>query len=143
MNGVSRKSLSRRICTGKNVPYLGICYGLHAAVVDIARNKANLSEADTTENNSETPHPVIGLVTEWVDQDGLKNERDKNSDLGGTMRMGSQSCHLEKDSKAFQIYKKQEIWERHRHRYEVNNQYIEILEEAGLKVLAGAPISLW
>ena len=132
--GFEGKVLAAGFARERNIPYLGICYGLHAAVVDIARNKANLSEADTTENNSETPHPVIGLVTEWVDQDGLKNERDKNSDLGGTMRMGAQSCHLEKDSKAFQIYKKQEIWERHRHRYEVNNQYIEILEEAGLKV---------
>ena len=132
--GFEGKVLAAGFAREKNIPYLGICYGLHAAVVDIARNKANLSEADTTENNSETPHPVIGLVTEWVGQDGLKNERDKNSDLGGTMRMGAQSCHLEKDSKAFQIYKKQEIWERHRHRYEVNNQYIEILEEAGLKV---------
>ena len=132
--GFEGKVLAAGFAREKNIPYLGICYGLHAAVVDIARNKANLSKADTTENNADTPHPVIGLVTEWVDQDGLKNERDKNSDLGGTMRMGAQSCHLEKGSKAFQIYKKQEIWERHRHRYEVNNQYIEILEDAGLKV---------
>ena len=132
--GFEGKVLAAGFAREKNIPYLGICYGLHAAVVDIARNKANLSEADTTENNADTPHPVIGLVTEWVGQDGLKNERDKNSDLGGTMRMGAQSCHLEKNSKAFQIYKKQEILERHRHRYEVNNQYIEILEEAGLKV---------
>ena len=132
--GFEGKVLAAGFAREKNIPYLGICYGLHAAVVDIARNKANLTKADTTENNSDTPHPVIGLVTEWVGQDGLKNERDKNSDLGGTMRMGSQSCHLEKDSKAFQIYKKQEIWERHRHRYEVNNHYIEILEDAGLKI---------
>ena len=129
-----REGHSGRICSGKKYPYLGICYGLHAAVVDIARNKANLSRADTTENNSDTPHPVIGLVTEWTGQDGMKNERNKDSDMGGTMRMGAQSCHLEKDSKAFQIYKQQEIWERHRHRYEVNNNYIEILEDAGLKV---------
>ncbi|MEC8299225.1 MAG: CTP synthase [Pseudomonadota bacterium] len=132
--GFEGKVLAAGFAREKNIPYLGICYGLHAAVVDIARNKANLSKADTTENNADTPHPVIGLVTEWVDQDGLKNERDKNSDLGGTMRMGAQSCHLEKGSKAFQIYKKQEILERHRHRYEVNNHYIEILENAGLKV---------
>ena len=132
--GFEGKVLAAGFAREKNIPYLGICYGLHAAVVDIARNKANLSKADTTENNADTPHPVIGLVTEWVDQDGLKNERDKNSDLGGTMRMGAQSCHLEKGSKAFQIYKKQEILERHRHRYEVNNHYIEILEDAGLKV---------
>ena len=132
--GFEGKVLAAGFAREKNIPYLGICYGLHAAVVDIARNKANLTKADTTENNSDTPHPVIGLVTEWVGQDGLKNERDKNSDLGGTMRMGAQSCHLEEDSKAFQIYKKQEIWERHRHRYEVNNHYIEILEDAGLKI---------
>ena len=132
--GFEGKVLAAGFAREKNIPYLGICYGLHAAVVDIARNKANLSKADTTENNADTPHPVIGLVTEWVDQDGLKNERDKNSDLGGTMRMGAQSCHLEKGSKAFQIYKKREILERHRHRYEVNNHYIEILEDAGLKV---------
>ena len=132
--GFEGKVLAAGFAREKNIPYLGICYGLHAAVVDIARNKANLSRADTTENNLDTPHPVIGLVTEWTGQDGMKNERNKDSDMGGTMRMGAQSCHLEKDSKAFQIYKQQEIWERHRHRYEVNNNYIEILEDAGLKV---------
>ena len=132
--GFEGKVLAAGFAREKNIPYLGICYGLHAAVVDIARNKAHLSGADTTENNIDTPHPVIGLVTEWTGQDGMKNERNKDSDMGGTMRMGAQSCHLEKDSKAFQIYKQQEIWERHRHRYEVNNNYIEILEDAGLKV---------
>ncbi len=132
--GFEGKVLAAGFAREKKIPYLGICYGLHAAVVDIARNKANLSKADTTENNSDTPHPVIGLVTEWIGKDGLKNERNKDSDMGGTMRMGAQSCHLEKDSKAYQIYRKQEIWERHRHRYEVNNHYIEILEDAGLKV---------
>ena len=139
--GFEGKVIAAGFAREKNIPYLGICYGLHAAVVDIARNKANLSRADTTENNLDTPHPVIGLVTEWTGQDGMKNERNKDSDMGGTMRMGAQSCHLEKDSKAFQIYKQQEIWERHRHRYEVNNNYIEILEDAGLKVAGRSAVT--
>lgn len=116
------------------IPYLGICYGLHAAVVDIARNKAGLEGADTTENNPNTPYPVIGLITEWVNEDGQTEFRDADSDLGGTMRMGEQICRLSCDSLTYRIYGDKEIKERHRHRYEVNNKYVPELEEAGLRV---------
>ncbi len=116
------------------IPYLGICYGLHAAVVDIARNKAGLEGADTTENNPNTKYPVIGLITEWVNEDGETEFRDADSDLGGTMRMGEQVCRLSCDSLTYRIYGDKEIKERHRHRYEVNNKYVPALEEAGLRV---------
>lgn len=116
------------------IPYLGICYGLHAAVVDIARNKAGLEGADTTENNPNTNYPVIGLITEWVNEDGETEVRSQDSDLGGTMRMGEQVCRLSCDSLTYRIYGDQEIKERHRHRYEVNNKYVPALEEAGLRV---------
>jgi CTP synthase len=116
------------------IPYLGICYGLHAAVVDIARNKAGLEGADTTENNPNTQYPVIGLITEWVNEDGETEFRDADSDLGGTMRMGEQVCRLSCDSLTYRIYGEKEIKERHRHRYEVNNKYVPALEEAGMRV---------
>ena len=116
------------------IPYLGICYGLHAAVVDIARNLAGLEGANTTENNPNTNYPVIGLITEWVNGDGETEFRDEDSDLGGTMRMGEQVCRLSCDSLTHRIYGDREIRERHRHRYEVNNRYVPALEEAGLRV---------
>ncbi len=116
------------------IPYLGICYGLHAAVVDIARNLANLDEADTTENNPDTAHPVIALITEWVNEEGETELRDEASDLGGTMRMGEQVCRLACDSLTHRIYGSNEIKERHRHRYEVNNNFVPALEAAGMRV---------
>jgi CTP synthase len=117
-----------------NIPYLGICYGLHAAIIEYARNVAGLEGADTTENNPNTPHPIIGLITEWIDDEGNKETRDIDSDLGGTMRMGEQVCHLSDESLTKQIYGSSEIRERHRHRYEVNNRYVQQLEEAGLRI---------
>lgn len=116
------------------IPYLGICYGLHAAVIDIARNCAGLAGADTTENRQDTPYPVIGLITEWVNEDGVTEQRDAESDLGGTMRMGEQVCQLSCDSLTYRIYGTKEIKERHRHRYEVNNRYVPDLEKAGMRV---------
>ncbi len=116
------------------IPYLGICYGLHAAIIDFARNVADLEAADTTENNPQTPHPVIGLVTEWMDDAGQLEQRDESSDLGGTMRMGAQECRLSCDSLTHKIYGRQCIRERHRHRYEVNGTYVARLEAAGLRV---------
>ena len=116
------------------IPYLGICYGLHAAVVDIARNLAGLENADTTENNPNTRYPVIGLITEWVNEDGETEQRSEASDLGGTMRMGEQVCKVSCDSLTYQIYGSSEIKERHRHRYEVNNNYVAQLEAAGMRV---------
>ena len=117
-----------------NIPYLGICYGLHAAIIEYARNVAGLDGADTTENNPNTPHPIIGLITEWIDDEGNKETRDIDSDLGGTMRMGEQVCHLSNESLTREIYGTDEIRERHRHRYEVNNRYVQQLEEAGLRI---------
>ena len=105
---------------------------MHAAVVDIARNCAGLDGADTTENNPNTRYPVIGLITEWIDEDGNIEYRDEDSDLGGTMRMGEQVCKLSCDSMTARIYGAQEIKERHRHRYEVNINYKDQLEEAEL-----------
>ena len=118
----------------QQIPFLGICYGLHAAIIEYARNVCGLEGADTTENNPNTPHPIIGLITEWVDEDGNKEFRDIDSDLGGTMRMGEQICHLSDDSLTRSIYGTDDIKERHRHRYEVNNRYVEQLEAAGLRI---------
>jgi CTP synthase len=118
----------------QKIPFLGICYGLHAAIIEYARNVCGLEGADTTENNPNTPHPIIGLITEWVDEDGNTEYRDLDSDLGGTMRVGEQICHLSSDSLTREIYGSDDIKERHRHRYEVNNRYVPQLEEAGLRI---------
>jgi len=114
------------------IPYLGICYGMHAAVIDYARNVCGLTDANTTENNEQTPHPVIGLITEWMDRAGQKEIRDSQSDLGGTMRLGAQNSKLVTDSLAHQVYGLDLISERHRHRYEFNNNYAEPLSDNGL-----------
>lgn len=116
----------------RKIPYLGICYGMHAAVIDFARNVCGLDNANTTENNPETPHPVIGLITEWMDAQGQKEYRDAHSDLGGTMRLGAQDTKLSAGSLAANVYGQDVISERHRHRYEFNNHYREQLAEAGL-----------
>jgi CTP synthase len=132
--GFEGKVVAARYARENKIPYLGICYGLHAAVVDIARNLADMENADTTENNPNTRYPVIALITEWVNEEGETETRDEDSDLGGTMRMGEQVCNLSEDSLTYQIYGESEIKERHRHRYEVNNNFVPALEEAGLKV---------
>jgi len=116
------------------IPYLGICYGLHAAIIDFARNVADMPEANTTEIDPNTPYPVIGLITEWLDETGQVERRDENADMGGTMRMGEQACQLDRDSLTCEIYGDSVIKERHRHRYEVNDRFIPALEQAGLKV---------
>ena len=119
----------------KNVPYLGICYGLHAAVIEFARNEAGLTGAHSTEVDPDTEHPVIGLVTEWRDADGSVNERDPvNGDLGGTMRLGAQECLLNRESLAFKMYGEPVVFERHRHRYEVNGKYRTRMENCGMVV---------
>ena len=132
--GFEGKVAAARYAREHQVPYLGICYGLHAAVVDIARNLAGLDNANTTENNPNTCHPVIGLITEWVTETGGVEQRNQQSDLGGTMRMGEQACRLSDDSLTYRIYGDKVIKERHRHRYEVNNNYVAALEQAGLRV---------
>jgi CTP synthase len=120
------------------VPYLGICLGMQLAVIEFARNKANLAEANSTEFNPESPHQVIGLITEWQAADGKVETRSSDSDLGGTMRLGAQACPIVADTLAASIYGVQ-VNERHRHRYEVNNHYVEQLKAAGLVISARTP----
>lgn len=118
----------------QNIPYLGICYGLHAAIIDFARDVAGLTGANSSEVDQDTPHPIIGLITEWVTEAGATVTRDADSDLGGTMRMGEQECVLNQGSIAREVYGQERIKERHRHRYEVNPTYLETLEAAGLRI---------
>ena len=114
------------------VPYLGICYGMHAAVIDYARNVCGLTDANTTENDEDTTNPVIGLITEWMDRAGQKEIRSSQSDLGGTMRLGAQNTLIKEGTLAHKVYENTVVSERHRHRYEFNNNYADVLSEAGL-----------
>ena len=131
--GVEGKIATVRYARENKIPYLGICLGMQTAVIEFARNVANLEGAHSTEFLPNSPHPVIGLITEWMGDCGNVQTRDENSDLGGTMRLGSQQCRLLQDTLAFSIYQKDVITERHRHRYEFNNQYIEKFESYGLR----------
>jgi CTP synthase len=134
--GFEGKITSAQYARENGIPYLGICYGLHAAIIDIARNVAGLENANSTEVNPNTEHPVIALITEWTNEAGELVLRDADSDLGGTMRVGEQECHLACDSLTSRIYGESEIKERHRHRYEVNDGYVKKLEQAGM-IVAG------
>ena len=116
------------------LPYLGICYGLHAALVEFARNAAGIEDANSTEVDAATENPVIGLVTEWTDREGQVETRTSDDDYGGTMRLGAQTCVLEASSLAARLYGSESVDERHRHRYEVNNEYIPRFEQLGLSV---------
>ncbi|RXE97500.1 CTP synthase [Pseudoalteromonas sp. PS5] len=131
--GVEGKILAAKYARENNVPYLGICLGMQVALIEYARNVAGLTGANSTEFDLESPHPVVGLITEWLDADGKIEVRTENSDLGGTMRLGAQLCHLKEGSKVREVYGNAEIVERHRHRYEVNNNYVSELEKAGLQ----------
>jgi CTP synthase len=131
--GVEGKVSTVRYARENNIPYLGICLGMQSAVIEFARNVAGLEGAHSTEFLPTSPHPVIGLITEWQDHEGQTETRDENSDLGGTMRLGAQKCRIQPDSKVFEMYQKDVITERHRHRYEFNNNYIDALEAAGLR----------
>ena len=113
---------------------MGICYGLHAAIIDVARNCIGLEGAHSTEIEDAPAHPVIGLITEWMDATGHVEQRDDGSDLGGTMRLGEQACVLNQGSLAERVYGTGVIHERHRHRYEVNNTYVADLEAHGMRV---------
>ncbi|PIE47555.1 MAG: CTP synthetase [Gammaproteobacteria bacterium] len=115
------------------IPFLGICLGMQLAVIEYARNVLQL-EANSTEFDRKTSHPIIGLITEWLDEDGQLQVRDDNSDFGGTMRLGAQEAELVEGSKLKAIYDSRLIKERHRHRFEMNNNYIEALEKAGMKI---------
>ena len=130
--GVEGKILTAQYARENKVPYLGICLGMQVALIDFARNVAGLTDAHSTEFNAETPYPVVGLISEWLDEEGQIEYRHEQSDLGGTMRLGSQLCHLVKGTKAYDVYGSETINERHRHRFEVNNNYREQLSKAGL-----------
>ena len=132
--GFEGKILAATFARENNVPYLGICYGLHAAVCDYSRNMLHLPGANSTEINPNASDPVIGLVTEWQNRDGEINQRSMDDDMGGTMRLGEQACELEEDTLARSLYGRSVVYERHRHRYEVNNDYVSDLDKAGLKV---------
>ena len=131
--GIEGKIATVKFARENNIPYLGICLGMQAAVIEFARDIAGLEGAHSTEFLPNSPHPVIALITEWMDVDGQLETRGENGDLGGTMRLGAQKCRLQTDSKAFQLFQKDVITERHRHRYEFNNQYIDTLEQAGMR----------
>ena len=137
--GFEGKILTTQYAREKKVPYLGICLGLQAAVIDYARNVAGLEGANSTEFDKKCEHPVIALISEWTTVTGSTEVRDEDSDLGGTMRLGGQKCVLDKNSITYECYGEREIVERHRHRYEFNNDYLETFAAAGLK-LAGKSV---
>ena len=136
VRGVEGKIKAVEYARVNKVPYLGICLGMQIALIEYARHEANMEGANSTEFDLKTKFPVVALVEEWVNEDGQIEKRDENTDLGGTMRLGAQTCELNEGSLAARIYGATEIKERHRHRYEVNGQFIPKLEEAGL-VIAG------
>ena len=131
--GIEGKIETVRYARENGVPYLGICLGMQVAIIEAARNLANLRGAQSTEFNKDTKHPVIALITEWLESTGELEERDEQSDLGGTMRLGAQKINLTKGSQIESIYHKKVIMERHRHRYEFNNNYRDNLEKAGIR----------
>src|SRR5919109_900966 len=136
--GTEGKMRAIRYARENGIPYLGICLGMQLATIEFARNVVGLGGANSTEFDADTPHPVVALITEWLDRTGRIERRTEKSDLGGTMRLGSQKCPVERDSLAYSIYGP-EVNERHRHRYEVNNIYVPSLEAKGYKVSARTP----
>jgi CTP synthase len=136
--GTEGKIAAIRYARENGLPYLGICLGMQLAVIEFARNVAGLGAANSTEFDPAAPHPVVALITEWKDREGKVEVRDAGSDLGGTMRKGSQRCPVKPHTLAHRIYG-DEVNERHRHRYEVNNVYVPRLEEAGLVISARTP----
>jgi len=134
LRGVEGKIAAVRYARENRVPYLGICLGMQVAVIEYARNVLGWADANSTEFDKACGHPVVGLITEWQDSTGATETRSESSDLGGTMRLGAQECQLEEGSQARQCYAKEVIVERHRHRYEVNNNLLPQLVEGGLKV---------
>ncbi|WP_462114216.1 CTP synthase [Lysobacter xanthus] len=134
--GFEGKVLTSKFARGTGLPYFGICYGMQAAVVDVARNICGLEGANSTENDKNSPHPVIGLITEWRTQTGDVERRTEESDLGGTMRLGLQDQRIKPGTLAHEVYGATVVGERHRHRYEFNNRYRTQLEDAGLVIAA-------
>ncbi|WP_432379986.1 CTP synthase [Duganella sp. P38] len=136
--GVEGKIMAAQFARENKIPYLGICLGMQVALIEYARHKAGLSEANSTEFDLATPQPVVALIDEWQGQDGKVEKRDENSDLGGTMRLGAQTCAIKPGTLASEIYGAV-VTERHRHRYEANNHYLPRVEAAGLVVAARTP----
>jgi len=132
--GVAGMIVAAQYAREHNVPYLGICLGMQVAVIEFARNVAGWSDANSTEFNADTKHPVIALVTEWLNVSGKKEQRDVNSNLGGSMRLGGHECHLLQDSLMHKIYEHDVVVERYRHRYEVNPNLVQELASLGLKI---------
>ena len=133
--GVEGMILACKFARENNIPYLGICLGMQVAIIEYARNVLKLKGANSTEFDQDTKYPVIGLITEWSDISGKREKRNKNSDLGGTMRLGGQICKLKKSSNSYKMYKNTEILERHRHRYEVNPKFKDDMNKKGLSVV--------
>ena len=134
IRGIEGKIKAVQFARENNIPFLGICLGLQVAVIEYARHKADMKGANSTEFDENTAYPVIGLITEWQDENGDTQKRNTDSDLGGTMRLGGQECTLVQGSYSQKIYGSQKVTERHRHRYEVNNKLISQIEAAGLTV---------
>jgi CTP synthase len=132
--GFEGKITAVRYARENNIPYLGICLGMHVALVEYARNVCGLDNANSTEMDPSTPHPIVALITEWMTAEGATEQRSEESDLGGTMRLGAQPCHLEEGTQVKAIYADDTINERHRHRYEVNNNYIDQLCDKGMQI---------
>ena len=138
VRGTEGKIASIRYARENKIPYLGICLGMQLAVIEYARHVSGMADANSTEFNLETEHPVVALITEWLDRDGKVAKRSADSDMGGTMRLGSQRCPVKPGTMAQRIYG-DEVNERHRHRYEVNNHYVPTLEKSGLIISARTP----
>ena len=136
--GVEGKIAAARYARENKVPYLGICLGMQVALIEYARNVAGLKNANSTEFDPDTENPVVALITEWQNHDGMVERRDANSDLGGTMRLGAQTCAVKPGTLAAEIYG-DEVTERHRHRYEANNHYLDRVEKTGLVISARTP----
>lgn len=132
--GIEGKILAAQYAREHSIPYLGICLGMQVALIEFARHKANMPKANSTEFDANTPYPVVAMITEWKDASGKIEIRTAKSGMGGTMRLGGQTCVLTPGSLSSKMYGKESIIERHRHRYEVNNEFIGEIEKAGMKI---------
>ncbi len=137
--GIEGKIVAITYARENKVPFFGICLGMQLAVIEFVRNVAGLKDANSTEFNKKTKNPVIYLMEQWVDSENHIQYRDETTDLGGTMRLGAYNCILDKDSVTFEAYKKESIFERHRHRYEFNNSYRKVLEDNGMRIVGLSP----
>jgi len=132
--GVEGKIMAVQFARENKIPYLGICLGMHVALVEYARHVCGLEGAHSTEIDRSTPYPIVAMITEWQNADGSTEQRDESSDMGGTMRLGAQVCQLEEGSQVREIYGADTVTERHRHRYEINNNYVKQLQDAGMRI---------